>query len=86
MKTLFMKTENRKTNESNKFRFYFTDKLNHKNAWKNIALVNLSTFYTWKNIKSAHNNNKFKISVPMWNDEFGLADGSYSVSNIQDYF
>ena len=46
MKTLFMKTENRKTNESNKFRFYFTDKLNHKNPWKNIALVNLSTFYT----------------------------------------
>ena len=39
-----------------------------------------------KNIKSSYNNNKFKISAPTWNDEFELPDGSYSVSNIQDYF
>ena len=32
------------------------------------------------------NNNKFKISAPTWNEEFELADGSYSVSDIQDYF
>ena len=30
--------------------------------------------------------NKFKISAPTWNDEFELPDGSYSVSDIQDYF
>ena len=30
--------------------------------------------------------NKFKISAPTWNDNFELPDGSYSVSNIQDYF
>ena len=41
---------------------------------------------TWKNIKSAYNNNKFKISDPTWNDEFGLSNGSYSISDIQDYF
>ena len=30
-----------------------------------------------------YNNNKFKIS---WNGEYDLPDGSYSVSNVQDYF
>ena len=35
---------------------------------------------------SAHNNNKFKISTPTWNDKFDLPDGSYSISDIQDYF
>ena len=39
-----------------------------------------------ENIKSVYNNNKFKISVPTWNDEFNLLDGSYSVSDIQDFF
>ena len=39
-----------------------------------------------KNIKSADNNNKFKISAPTWNDEFDFPDGSYSVSEIQYYF
>ena len=41
---------------------------------------------TWKNIKKSYKNNKFKISAPIWNEEFELPDGSYSVSNIQDYF
>ena len=51
-----------------------------------MALANLSIYYTWKNIKSEYNNNKFKISAPTWNDEFNLPDGSYSVSDMQDYF
>ena len=49
-----------------------------------MALVNLSIYYRWKNSKSAYNNNKFKISA--WNGEFDLPDGSYSISDIQDYF
>ena len=49
-------------------------------------MVNLSIYYAWKNIKSAYNNNKFKISAPTWNEEFDLPDGSYSISDIQDYF
>ena len=40
--------------------------------------------YTWRNIKISWNN-KFKISAPTWNDKFELPDGSYPVSNIQDY-
>ena len=39
-----------------------------------------------ENIRSSYNNNKFKILGPTWNDKFGLPDGLYSVSNIQDYF
>ena len=79
--------ENSKTNESNKFTYQFTDKLNLKTPNnKNIGLVNLSIYYTWKNIKSEYNNNQFKISAPTWNDAFDLPDGSYSISDIQDYF
>ena len=82
-----MNTLNRKTNESNRFLYQFTDKLNLRNPNKNIALVNLSIYYTWKNIKSEYNNNnKFKISAPTWNDTFDLLDGSYYVSDMQDYF
>ena len=51
-----------------------------------MALANLSIYYTWKNIKSEYNNNKFRISAPAWNNTFDLPDGSYSITNIQDYF
>ena len=81
-----MNTLNSKTNESNKLIYQFTDKLNLKIPNKNMDLANLSIYYTWKNIKSEYNNNKFKISAPTSNDEFNLPDGSYSVSDIQDYF
>ena len=83
---MFMNTLNSKTNESNKFMYQFTDRLSLKNPNKNMALANLSNYYTWKNFKSEYNNKKFKISAPTWNDEFNLSDGSYSVSDIQDYF
>ena len=53
---------------------------------KTLALANLSIYYTWKNIKSEYNNNKFKISAPTWNDTFDLPDGSCSIADIQDYF
>ena len=81
-----MNTLNSKTNESNKFIYQFTEKLNLKNPNKNLALANLSIYYTWENIKSEDNNNKFKISAPTWNDEFHLPDRFYSISDIQDYF
>ena len=51
-----------------------------------MTLANLSIYYTWKNIKSEHSSNKFKISAPTWNDTFSLPDGSYSIADIQDYF
>ena len=81
-----MNTLNSKTSESNKFIYPFTDKLNLKNPNKNMALANLSIYYTWKNIKSEYNNNKFKICPPTWNDKFILPDRSYNIEQIQDYF
>ena len=82
-----MNTENSKTNESNKFIYQFTDKLNLKTPNnKNIGLVNLIIYYTRKNIKSAYKSNTFKIFAPTCNNEFDLPDSSYSISDIQDYF
>ena len=81
-----MHIENSKTNEPHKLILSLPDKLNLKNPNKNIALGNLSIYYTWNNIKSTYNNNKFKISAPIWNDTFYLPDGSYSIADIQDYF
>ena len=86
METIFMNTENSKTNESNKFIYQFTDKLNLKTPNnKNIGLVNLSIYYT-SEYKSEYNNNKFKISAPTWNDTFDSDDDSYSIFDIQNYF
>ena len=51
-----------------------------------MALANLSIYCTRKNIKSEYNNNKFKVLAPIWNDTFDLPGGSYSISDIQDYF
>ena len=84
--TIFMNTENGKTNEPHRFRLDLTDKLNLKNPKKNIALANLSIYYTWKNMKTEYNNNNFKISAPTWNETFNLPDGSYSIADIPDYF
>ena len=78
-----MNTENSRTDELQRFRLALADKLDPD---KNMALTNLSIYYTWKNIKSAYNNNEFKIPSPTWNYEFDLPDGLYSISNIQNYF
>ena len=86
METIFMNTENSGKSEPNRFKLDLTDKLNLKNPKRNTALTDLSIYYTWKNIKSEYNNNKFKISAPTWNDTFDLPDGSYSIEDIQDYF
>ena len=81
-----MNTAKNKTKNSNKFIYNFIDKLNLKNPNKNIALANLSIYYTWKKIESDYNNNKFKISAPTWNDTFDVPDGSYSIAALQNYF
>ena len=82
METIFINFENSKTNESNKCLYKFTDKVSLKIPNKNMALANLSIYYTWINTKSEYNNNKFKISASTWNDKFGLPDGSFFISDI----
>ena len=85
METFFMNTKNSKTSEPHKLKYDLSDKLDLKNPNKNMALGSLSIYYIWKNVKSAYNNNKFKISAPNWNETFDLLDGSYNISEIQDY-
>ena len=85
METFFMNTKNSKTSEPHRLKYNLIDKLDLKNPNKNMALASLSIYYTWKNVKSIYNNNKFKISAPTWNDTFDLPDGSYNVPAIQNY-
>ena len=86
MDTIFINSENSETPKPHVLILKLTNKLDLRIGEKIIALLNLSIYYIWKNIKSSYNNNKFKISAPTWNDKFELPDGSYSVSDIQDYF
>ena len=85
METFFMNSKNSKTNEQNRFKDDLINKLDLKNPNKNMALVNLSIYYTWKNVKAIYKNNKFKISAPTWNESFDLPDGSNNILEIQDY-
>ena len=86
MDTIFINSENSKTSEPHILKLKLTVQLDLRLDKKVIALANVSMYYTWNNIKSLYNNNKFKISSPTWNEEFTLSDGSYSISDIQDYF
>ena len=81
-----MNSENSKNSEPHVLILKLTNKLDLRIGEKVIALSNLSIYYTWKNIKSSYNNNKFKIFAPTWNDKFQLTHGSHSVLDIQDYF
>ena len=81
-----MNSKNSQTSKQHVLILKFTDKLDLEKDENRIASSNFSIYYTWKNIKSSYNNNKFKISAPTWNDKFELPDGSYSVLDIQDYF
>ena len=81
-----MNYENSKTSDPQRLLLNLLDKINEKRSDKYIALLNLSIYYTLKNIKKLYRNNSFKISASTWNDEFELPDESYSVSDVQDYF
>ena len=83
MDTIFMNSENRRTSGYHVLLLKLTDKLYLRRGQKSFALSNLSIYYAWKNIKSSYNNNKFKISVSTWRDEFELPDGSYSISDFE---
>ena len=86
MDAIFMNSEKSRTPEPHILNLKLTDKLDLRLDKKVIALSNVSMYCTWNNIKSSYNHNKFKISTPTWNEEFRLADGSYSISDIQDCF
>ena len=63
-----------------------TNELDLRKSDEYISLSYLSVFNTCKNLKCSSKNNKYKISVPTWNDKLESLDVLYSVSNILDYF
>ena len=67
MQTIFINTENSKTNERHKFRLTLVDKLNLKGPNKNMALANLSIYYTW-NLNIATVNLKFQLQKFQFNE------------------
>ena len=71
-----MNSENSKSSNPHVLIIKLTDKLDLRRGEKIIALSNIGIYYTWKNIRSSYNNNKFKISGPTWNDRIELPDGS----------
>ena len=85
MNTMFMNLENSKTSDPHRLLLNLTKKIDLRRKDKFITLSNLSIYYTWRNVKKSYKNNKFKISTPTWNEEFELRDGSYSISDIQEY-
>ena len=69
MNTTIMNSENSKTSDPHRLSLNLTDKTDLRQKDKDIALSNLSIYYTWKNIKRSYKNNKFKISALTWNKE-----------------
>ena len=49
-------------------------------------MPDLTIHYTWYNIKEAYSNNKFRLSGPTWSEDVTIPDGSYEISQIQNYF
>ena len=74
-----MNTENSKTNKQHKFVLNLSQRLDLKSSNKHVFLENVSIYLTWKSIRQQDKNNKLKTIAPMWNDEFELLDGSYSM-------
>ena len=81
-----MNSEISGTSDPHRLLLNLSGKRNLKRSNEYVASSKRSIYYTWKNIKKSCKNNKFKISAPTWNKELKLPDGSYSVSDIQDYF
>ena len=85
MEKIFINMKNSKTNKPHEFFLTLSQRLNLRSSNKHVALQNLSIYYTWKNIRKQYKSNKVKLIASTWNDEFELPDGSYSVSDVQDY-
>ena len=85
METIFINTENSKTNKPHKFALSLSQRLDLRSFNKHVALQNLSIYHTWKNIRKQYKNNNLKIIALTWNDKFELPDSSYSVSDIQNH-
>ena len=64
METIFMNTENSKTNETHKFVLNLLQRREIRSSNKRVALQTLSICYKRKNIRKLYESNKQKIIAP----------------------
>ena len=86
MNTTFMNSWNSKTFDPQRLLLNLSDGMKLRRLNKYVASLNQRIYYTWKNRKQSYKKNKTKISAKPWNEEFELPHGSYSVSDIHEYF
>ena len=86
MDTILTSSENSKTSDPHRLLLNISNKIIIKRSNEHVALSNPTMYYTWKNTKNSYKGNRFKTSAPTWNEKFELRDGSYSASDIQNYF
>ena len=85
MDIIFMNSENSRTSKYHVLVLKLTDKLDLRRGQK-VLLYQILVLTIHGKTKSSYNNNNFKISASTWSDKFELPDGSYSISDIQDFF
>ena len=82
-----MNPKNNKNSETHVLILKLTDKLDLRMVKEEYCSIKTQyLLHMEKHKKARTKKKKFKISPPTWNDKFELPDGSYSVSDIQDYF
>ena len=90
MDTISMKSKNSKTSHPHRLFLSLNNEIHLRRAEKIVPLLNLSIYYTCKNMKDnkfkSYKNKKFKLSAPTWNGKFELPDGSNPIWDVQDYF
>ena len=80
METIFMDTENSKTNEPHKFVYNVSQRLDLRSLDSNVAAQSLSIYYTWKNVRTINLEKKLQLGMMNSNCQMVLI-----VSHIQDY-
>ena len=72
MNTIFMNSKKSKTSDPRTLLLNLTDKIDLRREDKYIALLNLSIYYTWKNIKKLYKiiNLKYQLRHRMKNSNY----------------
>ena len=72
MNTIFMNSTKSKTSDPRTLLLNLTDKIDLRREDKYIALLNLSIYYTWKNIKKSYKiiNLKYQLRHRMKNSNY----------------
>ena len=89
LQSIFLNSQNVVYNSDektfNKLKFKFSTPVEFKNNAK-ISLGSLNLYYSWFNISKAYNNNSFSYIFRGQSRTFTLADGNYSVDEMNELF